>query len=115
MVVEDDQMNAKLISKFLDVTNVKYLFACNGNSSIEIFKTNPDIDLVLMDIQLPDISGYDATKEILKIRPNTKVIAQTAHAFEEDRGLAFKAGCCDYISKPLFKYKFLQLLSKYLK
>lgn len=115
LVVEDDDFNATLVSKFLDQTKAKYILASSGISSIEMFKNNPNIDLVLMDIRLPDISGYEATKEILKIRPDTKIIAQTAHAFAEDKGLAIKAGCCDFISKPLFKDKLFELLSKYLK
>lgn len=72
LIVEDDEINAELISKYMDAANAQYLLAYNGKTSIEMFKNNPSIDLVLMDIQLPDISGYDATKEILNIRPDSR-------------------------------------------
>lgn len=71
-------------------------------------------DLMLMDIGLPDMSGYDAIHEIKKHNPDMKIIAQTAYATDEDRIKAIDAGCIDYISKPLKHELLLAMIHKYL-
>ena len=79
-----------------------------------LIKERPDIDLVLMDIQLPGISGYEATEELLKLNKDTRIIAVTAYATEEDKERCLKVGCVDYISKPLRKETLLKKIRKYL-
>jgi len=69
-----------------------------------------NIDVILMDIQLPDINGYDVTKSILKINPDLKIIAQTAYAFEEDKNRSIEAGCCSFIAKPFNKETLLNTI-----
>ena len=64
-------------------------------------KNNPDIDLILMDIKMPDMNGYDATRKIREFNSEVIIIAQTAYAFSDDKEKALNAGCNDYISKPI--------------
>ena len=77
------------------------IWAKNGEESIKLCKENTNIDLVLMDIHMPIMNGYEATKEIKKFRPNLPIIAQTAYAIIGDRQKSLDAGCDDYISKPI--------------
>ncbi|HFB61740.1 MAG TPA: response regulator, partial [Bacteroidetes bacterium] len=78
-------------------------------------RDHPEINLVLMDIKLPRMSGLEATREIKKLRPELPVIAQTAHAFSSDRQEALKAGCDDFITKPIPKDTLLKVVGKYLR
>jgi len=81
---------------------------------VEVCLNNPDIDLVLMDIKLPTIDGYEATRQIRKFNKDVIIIAQTAYALEGDREKAIAAGCNDYISKPIKKDELLEKISKIL-
>ncbi|MFO7656590.1 MAG: response regulator, partial [Bacteroidales bacterium] len=101
LVVEDDEQSYHFLQELLKRTGVKVTRARNGLEAIEIVKNTTAIDLVLMDIQLPKMNGYDATKEIKKIRKNLPVIAQTAYAMSGDREKSILSGCDDYIAKPL--------------
>ena len=101
LVVEDVDSNFLYVKAAFLITNVTLLWAKNGKDAIQLVKENPDIDLVLMDIQLPEMNGYDATKNIKKIRPEMPVIAQTAYAMAGEREKIFEAGCNDYVSKPI--------------
>jgi CheY-like chemotaxis protein len=101
LVVEDDKSNMFLIESMLKFTGLKLITAWDGNEAVEIYKSNPDIDLVLMDINLPEISGLEATRKILKINPEVPVIATTAYAYYDDQYKCKEAGCVDFIAKPL--------------
>lgn len=78
-------------------------------------RQHPDIDLVLMDIKMPVMDGYEATRQIKKFRPGLPIIAQTAYALEGDLEISIAAGCDDYISKPLNKVILINCLNKFLK
>jgi PAS domain S-box-containing protein len=114
LIVEDDVFNSKFILRILSDTKVKYFHAVNGKNALEIYNTNPNFDLVLMDIRLPDLSGYEVTKKIIEINPKALIIAQTAYATAEDRLNSQNAGCIDFISKPFNKEELLKLMDKYL-
>ena len=86
----------------------------NGRQAIDYIKNHPDVDLVLMDIQLPDIDGYAATKQIRTFNTKVPIIAQTAYAMYADVVKAMEAGCNDFIAKPIKMNKMLSLLEKYL-
>ena len=91
--------------------------ASNGKEAIEAVKNNT-YDLILMDCQLPEMDGYEATKEIRKLEGNkrhTPIIAMTAHALEGDKEKCLMAGMDDYISKPVRKEKLEEVLKKWLK
>jgi CheY-like chemotaxis protein len=81
--------------------------------AIEYIKRYPEIDLVLMDIKLPDINGLELTGIIKAINNKVKVIAQTAYALSGDREKAIEAGCSGYITKPIKRQELLNLISLY--
>jgi len=114
LVVEDDRLSASFFSEILQKTKVKYLFAENGKQAISIFNSNSNIDLVLMDIRLPDIDGFEITKTFKSIKPEVKIIAQTAYAGEDDKMKCLEAGCDDYISKPINRDHLFQIIQKHL-
>ena len=86
----------------------------NGIDAIEICKNNPEIDLVIMDIKMPLLDGYEATRQIKLIRPDLPIIAYTAFAQTSDREKALEAGCVDYISKPAKSEDLLDIIKKHL-
>lgn len=93
----------------------RLIHCLNGKEAVQLCKENPDIDLVLMDIKMPLMNGYEATKQIKAFRPALPVIAQTAYAMAEDEDKARNAGCDDYVSKPINPEKLLNLIDKYKK
>jgi CheY-like chemotaxis protein len=114
LLVEDTEYNADVISEILSSTGVNVKVAKNGSSAIEQFQKNPDFDLILMDIRLPDISGLDVTRKIKKLKKNIPVIAQTAYASDEDKIRCIESGCQEFISKPINYNNMLKVLNKYL-
>lgn len=101
LIAEDMADSYTLLKILLQSKGVETIWAENGKVAIDFIKNNNDIDLVLMDINMPIINGYDATKEIKRINPKMQIIAQTAYAVSGERELAFDAGCNDYIEKPI--------------
>ena len=112
--MEDNLVSLKLLQISLHKTACTIMHADNGKSAVDMVKENPEIDLVLMDIQLPIMNGYEATREIKKLRPNLPVIAQTANALDDDRMKCIDAGCCDYITKPILLDEILPTIETYL-
>jgi PAS domain S-box-containing protein len=113
MVIEDDNLSATFFKEILKHTKAKCLFADNGKKAIEIFKTRQKIDVVLMDIRLPDIDGFELTKLFKSIDPKVIIIAQTAYAGEDDKIKCLEAGCDDYISKPVNRDGLFQIIQKH--
>jgi signal transduction histidine kinase/ActR/RegA family two-component response regulator len=101
MIVEDDQASEILIIRGVKKFCREILKVNKGNSAVETCQNNPDIDLIFMDIQLPGMNGYEATKEIRKCNKDVVIIAQTAYALSGDREKSLEAGCNEYISKPI--------------
>ncbi len=116
LVVEDEEINYQYIEFLLKHMGpkIKIIHAIDGMQAVDFSKTNPEINMVLMDVKIPVLNGLDATREIKKVTPKTPVIAQTAYATQEDRENALKAGCDDFISKPFQKDEFYVLVKKYL-
>lgn len=114
LVAEDDRSNFLLINEILRKTGATVIWAKNGEEALLKCKEEPGINLVLMDIQMPVLNGYDATRKIKDIRPSLPVIAQTAYAMAGEKTLSRDAGCDDYISKPIRIQELMFLLSKYL-
>ena len=115
LVAEDDESSEKLLSEILKKYCKEEIRVRNGIDAIETCRANPDIDLILMDIQLPDMNGYEATREIRKFNKSVLIIAQTAYALPGDREFTLKAGCNDYISKPIDKRLLNEMIKKYFK
>ncbi|GEM_PF-2226076 len=102
LVAEDEPSNYYVLEILLEETGSKLLWAKDGNEAIEMFKEHIDeIDIVLMDIQMPVINGIDATKAIKKLKKDIPVLAQTAYAMDGDMEKFLNEGCDDYISKPI--------------
>ena len=91
----------------------KIIVATNGLETLELVKKNPDIDLILMDIKMPLMNGIDVTKQIREFNKDVVIIAQTAYGLRGDREMAIKAGCNDYISKPIKKELLYEIINKY--
>lgn len=113
LVVEDNLVSYKLLEISLSKTGCSTLHAENGADAVEIVRNNPEIDVVLMDIQLPVLNGYDATRQIKKIRPELPVIAQTANAMDSDRAKCMEAGCSDYVTKPIVLKNLLPIIENF--
>jgi CheY-like chemotaxis protein len=114
LLVEDDSSSSELIEEVLRPTEVKIIHTKSGLKAVEICATDPTIDLVIMDIRLPDLNGMEATKRIKAARPKLPVIAQTANAMAEDKRGCRDAGCTDYMSKPINAGYLIELLKKYM-
>ncbi len=113
LVVEDDNTSSLLLSKIVGELNNEMIYAKTGNEAINLCRSNTDIDLVLMDIQLPDKNGYEATKQIRQFNKEVIIVAQTAFGLAGDKERAIEAGCNDYISKPIDSEYLLSLILKY--
>jgi len=114
LIVEDDHVNFHYLKTLLKKTKAKILRAENGQEAIDICKENQSIQMVLMDMQMPVMNGFEATKIIKEIRKDLPVIAQTAYAMAEDKEKCFAAGCDDYITKPITLNSLLCVSAKYL-
>jgi CheY-like chemotaxis protein len=114
LIAEDDEVSVKLLEIAVRVFNEKVLKASTGTETVQLCRNSPDIDFVLMDIQMPDMDGYEATRQIRQFNKDVIIIAQTAYALTEDRERAIAAGCNDYISKPYGQALLIALMEKYL-
>ncbi len=101
LIVEDDETSEMLLSVLVKEFSNDVLLARTGIEAIEIYRNNPDIDLILMDIQMPGMDGYEATRQIRKLSKHAIIIAQTAYSILGDSKKAIESGCDDYISKPI--------------
>ena len=115
LFVEDDRTSLTLLEVILAGMNFKIICAHNGVEAVRYFQENPEIELILMDIKMPEMDGIEATKEIRKLNPSVPIIAQTAYALSGDREKALEAGCNDYITKPLNKTELLKKVKEQLK
>ncbi len=113
LVVEDDVSSGLYFDIVLAPFAREIFKAKTGVEAVEKFKENQDIDLILMDIQLPRMNGHEATREIRKMSSKVIIIAQTAYAQAVDRRRALEAGCDDYVSKPVKKNTLLTLIKQY--
>ena len=113
LVAEDEITNYKFIERLLKKTNIKLLWAKNGVESCDLIKQNQNIDLVLMDIRMPFMDGYEATRRIKAMNKKIPIIAQTAYALEYEREELLKAGCDNFISKPFSETDLLSIISSY--
>lgn len=114
LVAEDNDSNYLLIQEILKTQEYEIIRAVNGLEAIKIAQNRDDIDLILMDIRMPILSGYDALKRISKIRPNLPVIMQSAFAMRMSIEEAKAAGCKSFLTKPIEPLKLITLVNEYL-
>jgi signal transduction histidine kinase/ActR/RegA family two-component response regulator len=113
LVAEDDEINFIYIKEIFRGTGARLLHAVNGKEAVDIVSSNDKISLVLIDIKMPVMNGYEAIKKIRELRPHLPIIAQTAFALSNEMLKAFNAGSNDYISKPFKKEQLITLVEKY--
>ncbi len=114
LVAEDEQSNFELVKASLSRTKVKLIRAVNGKEAVTICRKNDKIDLILMDIRMPIMNGYEATRLIKEFRPELPIISLTAYAMADDKKKSLDAGCDDYLSKPIKHQDFFDKLKEYL-
>ena len=115
LIAEDDAMSSLLLKKNLKGENITFLCAENGWEAVELVQHHPEINVVLMDLKMPVMNGYEATKLIKEMRPDLPVFAQSAFTGKEERQKAIEAGCDDFITKPISKSELLEKMHKLLK
>lgn len=118
LIAEDEEVNylfLEALFKREKRINFNIIHSKTGREAVDICTGDNNIDLVLMDLKMPKMSGLEATQHIKYARPNLPIIAQTAYSTCEEKELALKYGCDDFISKPINKERLFELINKYLK
>jgi hypothetical protein len=110
LIADDDEVSRMLLKMSLKNENITIITAENGREAVELAERHPEIDLVLMDIKMPEMNGFDATRHIKQFRPGLPVIAQTAFTSKADKEKAADAGCDGFITKPISKKDLLALM-----
>ena len=115
LITEDDKTTQKLIATQIKKYSKEVLIARNGAEAVQICQDNPDLDLILMDIKMPEMNGYEATKQIREFNKKVIIVAQTADALFGDNEKLIESVFNDYISKPFKKDTFAELMEKHFK
>ena len=110
LIVEDDQSSRLYLNKILERAGVVIMNAGDGQEAVDAAINNPDIDIILMDIQLPVLDGYSALIKIREVRKDMVVIAQTAYGLLGDKEKILNAGFDDYIIKPILSQSLIDKL-----
>ncbi|MEI7828443.1 MAG: ATP-binding protein [Prolixibacteraceae bacterium] len=113
LVVEDDEISSQFLVEIAGKFSNEVLIATSGLKAVEISRKTKDLDLILLDIGLPDLDGYEVAKQIRQFNKNVIIIAQTAYGLSSDRSKALASGCNDYISKPINRNELLSLVDKH--
>lgn len=114
LIAEDDETSEMLLVRVIESISHEVLRSTTGTEAVEICRKNPDIDLVLLDIRMPGMNGYEAARLIRQFNQQVIIIAQTAYGLMGDKEKAIAAGCNDYVSKPIDKDELLLLIQKYI-
>ena len=115
LLVDDNKDVLIYLNRILLDTGINILTARSGPEAIDIIKNNNDIDVVLLDMQMPEMNGIEATREIRKIRKELPIIAQTAFIFENDKDIILEAGCDACLIKPIRKEHLLTVIAGFIK
>ena len=114
LIAEDVESNFLYLNAVLTRIDATIFWAKNGREAIDIFNQEKKLDLILMDLQMPEMNGYEATRIIKNEDPSIPVIAQTAYAMSDDRKKALEAGCDDYLAKPIKSQALMNIVEKYI-
>ena len=110
LVAEDVESNYLFIEAVLRKTKAQLVWVQTGREALDYVRNNDDLDLILMDIQMPEMNGYEATREIKKLDKDLPVVAQTAYAMSGEKELSIQAGCDGYIAKPIRVQTLLEVI-----
>jgi len=113
LVVEDDRGNAEFFAQVISKLKADAVVAYSGQEALSVVKSGNHLDLILMDLKLPDTNGFELTQQIKEFAPNVPIVVQSAYIEDSDKVQAFNAGCVDVISKPITKEKLASLLEQY--
>jgi signal transduction histidine kinase/CheY-like chemotaxis protein len=113
LVVEDDIVSNLFLTKLIRSFAKEIFLVKTGLEALQTCRNTPDLDLILMDIQMPEMDGYEATREIRKFNQKVIIIAQTALGLKGEKEKALAAGCNDYLSKPITFPEFSEIIKKY--
>jgi CheY-like chemotaxis protein len=114
LLVDDHRYSLIVLRKMIERPGVQTISVENGSEAVQICKERADIDLVLMDLKMPVMDGYNAMKEIKLLRPEIKIVAETAYALYGDRDKILDAGFDGYIPKPITKESLEEILKQYI-
>ena len=114
LLVEDDACTIQYVTKILEQSGFKLLVAHNGKETVGLYEKLSEIDLVLLDMSLPDVSGFDLVKQMKKIRKDIPVIAQTALTVEDNGKQFLDAGCDGYITKPYKRETIMSAINSFI-
>jgi CheY-like chemotaxis protein len=114
LIAEDERTNYLFLEALLKRTNAELIWADTGRAAVDAVEKDNNIDIILMDIKMPEMNGYEAINAIKKINPDIPIIAQTAYALSGEREKILKAGCDDYLSKPIMGKVLLEKINKYI-
>lgn len=115
LIAEDEVTSEEYITIIVQKLGKEIINVKTGTKALDDCRNNPDIDLILMDIQMPEMNGYEATRHIRKFNIDVIIIAQTVYALSGDHEKAIEAGCNDYISKPINKEELFEKIEKHLR
>jgi CheY-like chemotaxis protein len=115
LIVEDDMSSRLYLNKILEKAGVDILNAGDGQEAVDVALNNPDIEIILMDIQLPILDGYSALAKIREVRKDIVVVAQTAYGLLGDKEKILNSGFNDYIIKPILSQNLIEKLTVNLK
>jgi CheY-like chemotaxis protein len=114
LVVEDEKYNFTLLKYIFEKEGQEIVWARNGEEAVNLFMEDGRFDLILMDIKMPVMNGFETTRKIRASGSNIPVIAVTAYAMHDDRERCLEAGCNDVITKPLHREEILNLVRKWI-
>lgn len=114
LIAEDIFTSTRYYQAALKRTNSEILIAKNGQEAVEIVEENKNIDLILMDIHMPELNGFEATRKIKKINRNISIVMQTAYILSGEEEKSYEAGCDDFLTKPVDLNKLLSVVNNYL-
>jgi len=113
LIAEDDEASAIFLKAVVKIFSNDIIIVKTGEKAVEACLHNPDIDLILMDIKMSNMNGYEATKQIRLFNKSVVIIAQTAYALTGVREMSIEAGCNDYIAKPISTTTLIAMIKKY--
>ena len=114
LIVEDDPSSTFLLTEILRHTKIEILTVADGKDAIDVFRKNKDIDIVLLDMQLPEVSGLEISRQMKEIRGEVPIVAQSAFALIEDKDRALASGCDAHLSKPINTFELLGTMHRFL-
>ncbi|MDD4227562.1 MAG: PAS domain S-box protein [Mariniphaga sp.] len=115
LVAEDDEISYQYLDVVLKREKIMIIHAANGKEAVEAFRSDRDISIILMDLKMPVMDGFEATRAIRLLNKTIPIIAQTAYAFSGDKERAIEAGCNDYIAKPIKAEELIDMIRKYVR